>query len=96
MPTRARQSACALGGGEQKQFCSPKSRLTFHRQTSSLTFNPNNPNITPLTNANFTDILTGMSVASANIGGSCARLLKADGWKKAHKQGGYVQFKHAH
>ena len=26
MLTRARQSACALGGGEQKQFCSAKPR----------------------------------------------------------------------
>ncbi|MGB8337607.1 MAG: hypothetical protein WCD07_05635 [Burkholderiales bacterium] len=40
--------------------------------TSTITFTLTNPNTAPLTNANFTDALTSMSVSSATIGGTCA------------------------
>ncbi len=39
--------------------------------TSTITFSLGNGNATALTNANFTDTLTNMSVASTVIGGSC-------------------------
>src|SRR5207249_3333381 len=39
--------------------------------TSTITFALGNPNTSALTNANFTDTLTGMSVSSATIGGTC-------------------------
>jgi large repetitive protein len=40
--------------------------------TSTITFTLTNPNTAPLTNANFTDALTSISVSSATIGGTCA------------------------
>jgi uncharacterized repeat protein (TIGR01451 family) len=39
--------------------------------TSTITFTLNNTNTVALTNANFTDALTNMSVSSATLGGTC-------------------------
>ena len=49
---------------------SPATILTGN--VSTLTFNVSNPNAAPLTDANFTDMLANMNVASATIGGTCA------------------------
>ena len=39
--------------------------------TTILTFTLTNTNVLPLTNVNFTDVMSGMSVASVTVGGTC-------------------------